>query len=65
MYVVLEWNQASGRPSIYRGDLHEDRRYAIEVAEEATEEATSMGRRERYTVHALSDDPVWAEVEEG
>lgn len=58
MFVVVEWNQASGRPSLVNSDVYDRRADAQEVADEALAYTKSCGRRERYTVHELSDEEI-------
>jgi nucleotide-binding universal stress UspA family protein len=55
MFVVVEWNQASHQPRIYDDEIYEVEALAEEVASEARAIASSVGRRERYTVHGLDD----------
>lgn len=57
-YIVLEWNQASGQPSVFSNDVYMDEGEAIEEAKRAHADARSRGRRESYTVHWI-DDPAW------
>lgn len=57
-YIVLEWNQASGQPSVYGSDVYMTEDEAIEQAQLTHADARSRGRRESYTVHEL-DDPAW------
>lgn len=57
-YVVLEWNQASGRPRLATDDLFDEVTEAQKVAGEATQDARSRGRRESYTVHEVDMDDV-------
>jgi hypothetical protein len=51
-YVVIEWNQASGQPSIaYNApDMYDDREDAEQVANRLRTDTARIGRRERYTV---------------
>jgi hypothetical protein len=60
-YVVMEWNQASGQPSIafeapYMFDTQGE---AHDKAEQLREPTRSVGRRERYAVATiyLEEDP--------
>lgn len=63
-YVIVEWNQASGRPSIWSEDTYDDVEFAAMVAEEEQKQNRDRGRRERYTVHELGEQ-VWPEVVDG
>lgn len=50
-YVVIEWNQASHKPSIAcGGDLHDQREDAKGCVDQLIEETKTIGRRERYTI---------------
>lgn len=60
MYVVLEWNQASGKPECFVTDVYDDSGPAIELAADALAETKSYGRRERYSVHELVTEPSWS-----
>lgn len=54
MYVVVEWNQASGQPRIaYNGDLFDREEDAEDCAEQLREETRAVGRREQHTVHPI------------
>jgi hypothetical protein len=55
-YVLIEWNQASLRPSIASDELYSNRADAIEDARTCQDEATKVGRRERYSVAEVSED---------
>ncbi len=52
MFVVVEFNQASGRPRVAAGTVYGDRKYAEERAQYFRDEliASGSGRRERYAV---------------
>jgi hypothetical protein len=56
MYVVLEFNQASGQPRIYDTDIYYTRGEAESQAEYAREQlaASGSGRRETYAVAELN-----------
>ncbi len=63
MFVVIEWNQASGRPRLADGVLYH---LAGEAEEAAQEHLDQRGeRRERYTVHSVDSDQVWPKEEGG
>lgn len=50
-FIVIEFNQASGQPSIPSfSDVHGNRREAEEFADKLRAETTAAGRRERYVV---------------
>lgn len=55
MFVVLEFNQASGQPTIYDNEPCHTRAEAEEQAEDARERlrASGSGRMERYAVAEL------------
>lgn len=55
MFVILEWNQASGRPSVYGGDVYYTEADADVDVVSAREDGRQRGRRETYTVHELED----------
>jgi len=55
MFVVLEWNQASGQPRVAVDDVFYDEQEAVALAADLTREAARVGRRERYTVHELDE----------
>lgn len=58
-FVIIEWNQASGRPRLASDDLH-GALEAIEMAREHARRTREVGRRERYSVHRLDlDEQVW------
>lgn len=48
-YVVIEFNQAGGSPSI-PSDIFDTREDAEDVMEQHREETAKVGRRERYAV---------------
>lgn len=52
-YVVIEWNQASGRPSLYADTLWDSAEEASSEANLATGENRSRGRLEAFTVAAV------------
>jgi hypothetical protein len=54
MYVVLEWNQASGQPEA-QTEVYDDKAEAEENAAAGRRVAEMTGRRERYTVHELCE----------
>jgi hypothetical protein len=62
MYVVIEWNQASRRPSLYGDALYDIEDEAREVAKQATKDRGV--RRESYTVHEVENDWLWDSDEE-
>jgi len=49
-YVVIEFNQASGRPELATDELHETSDSAAEKAHEFTAENRALGRRETYAI---------------
>lgn len=49
-FVVVEWNQASHRPSVVDYSFTEDREIAEAEAQVARERTAAVGRRERHTV---------------
>lgn len=55
-YVVIEWNQAGGRPKLASDELYDDLQETSDEATRLTEEIAKVGRRERYTVHEVSWD---------
>jgi hypothetical protein len=55
VYVVLEWNQASHRPSVFGNEVYDSVDDAIEDCAGAREDAKARGRGERYTVHELDE----------
>lgn len=53
-WIVVEWNQASGQPSLAHGwDLFWSQEDAEEAAEQLRQETADVGRRERYSVHEI------------
>lgn len=55
-YVVLEYNQASGRPVVaFNGDVYDNAVDAMEDAEGQLRQTHGIGRRERYAVARLND----------
>lgn len=48
-YVVIEYNQAPGPPTI-REDVWHDRDDVVDLVEQAREETRKIGRRERYAI---------------
>lgn len=53
-WIVVEWNQASGQPSIAaNGELFWNESDAAEFAEQLRADTRAIGRRERYTVHEV------------
>lgn len=52
-YAVVEYNQASGRPSLVEGSLVDERDEAVEIAQAYARELAVTGRRERYVVAAV------------
>lgn len=62
-YVIVEWNQASGRPSIWSEDTYDDLEFAAMIAEEEQKQKRDHGRRETYTVHELGDQ-VWPDEQD-
>lgn len=59
MFVIVEWNQASGLPRICDFEVYDTEAAAQAMAADWTSDSALRGRRERYTVHALDDDPRW------
>lgn len=53
-YVVVEFNQASGRPELASTDVHDDVGDANDQATAARERTAAVGRKERYAVAALT-----------
>ena len=53
MYVVLEFNQASGMPHVYDTDICDTEVEAVKVMEAAEESTRKVGRRESYEVFEL------------
>jgi hypothetical protein len=53
MWVVVEWNQASGRPKLADGELYDTWADARDVADNSRDNAKGHGRGERYTVHEV------------
>ena len=54
MFVVIEYNQASGQPRVATEDPYPDIEDAREFANELAAEAAAIGRRERYAVAELT-----------
>jgi hypothetical protein len=52
-YIIVEYNQASGMPSVRDACIYFDRLNAEADAEEMANDAASVGRRERYAVAEL------------
>ena len=62
-FVIFEWNQAGGRPTL-QPELFEDGiEEAVQSAKDLIASSREAGRREQYTVHEVSD-PVWLEYED-
>lgn len=55
-YVVIEWNQAGGRPRLAVDDLFDDEPEAADTANSLAAETAKVGRRERYSIHEVSWD---------
>ncbi|WP_270366162.1 hypothetical protein [Microbacterium algeriense] len=56
-WIVVEWNQASGQPSIAGdGELFWSESEAESFAEQLRAETRVSGRRERHTVHEIDLD---------
>ena len=55
MYVVVEFNQASHRPSMASDDVYDTVGEAEEVRDEFAARTAEVGRRERYEVFALEE----------
>lgn len=51
-YVVVEFNQASHRPSLlpFSATLHDEREWAEEEAADEREKTAKVGRGERYAI---------------
>lgn len=49
-FVAVEFNQASGQPSIIGGDVYRDREEAQDIADREHTKTVQVGRRERYAV---------------
>lgn len=56
MFVIIEWNQASQRPSVASDEVYDDREDAENMAELLRLAMAKVGRGERYTVHELLDN---------
>lgn len=55
-YIVIEWNQASGRPSpLQFGDLYDTWEDAEQSAAAERIRTAKVGRRERHTVAEVTD----------
>ena len=53
-WIVVEWNQASGQPSIAgNGELFWNESDAGDFAEQLRTDTRISGRRELYTVHEV------------
>lgn len=52
-YVVVEYNQASARPELTDGDVHNDRKDARARRDELADETARVGRGERFVVAVL------------
>ena len=64
LFVVVEYNQASGQPyTVLGADLFEDRGEAVEVAVEELRRNRAGGRRERYAVFELEESLDTEEIE--
>jgi hypothetical protein len=55
-FVLVEYNQASGRPSLWSDELYDDRNEASEAADSARAHTAKVGRRERYAVATVVID---------
>jgi hypothetical protein len=49
-YIVLKWNQASGRPSVGCDEIFEAREDAEETRDDFAMRATIRGRADEYSV---------------
>lgn len=58
MFVIIEWNQASHQPRLAADVVYDSAADAEEAAGPMRTEMAGYGRRERYTVHAVEDEPV-------
>lgn len=56
MFVVIEWNQASHRPSLVGIDVYDTEAEARDVALEEERRTLVCARRERFTVHELGEE---------
>ena len=56
MYVVLEWNQASGMPRVADDEVYDTVGPATEARDDYRKRVKKIGRREQYTVHSLDDE---------
>lgn len=64
LFVVVEYNQASGQPyTVLNGDLFDDRDEAVEAAVEELRRNRADGRRERYAVFELEESFGTEEIE--
>lgn len=52
-YVIVDWNQASGRPDVDTAGLYTTREDAAADAAHRQAETDRIGRRERHTVAAV------------
>jgi len=50
MFVVIEWNEEFGQPSVADADVYDNAPDAHERAAWFTEQIAAVGRRERFTV---------------
>ena len=55
-YVVIEWNQASGRPRLADDVLYDDADQAEEMAGQLRADTAAAGRRERFTIHPITEN---------
>lgn len=56
-WIVVEWNQASGQPTIaFNGDVFYSETDAEDCADQMRQETAAVGRRERHTVHEIDLD---------
>lgn len=59
IYVILEWNQASGVARVADEDPYDDRDEAVERARELLAASRANTRRESYSVHEVDEIPEW------
>ena len=60
LFVVIEWNQASGEPRVADDEVYSDEAEVRERAAWCAQQTAAVGRRERFTVarieHVEDDD---------
>jgi len=58
MFVIIERNQASHQPRLAVDEVYDTRKEAEEFAQDLRSELATSGRRERYSVHELTDEEI-------